>query len=178
MSGRTTRARRPRDPGGSARGERDTGIGTRHDDASASPGFVLWQVAMVWQRAVRTALVDVELTHAQFVLLASAGWLADREARHDGAPVTQALVAAHARTDAVMTSEVLRTLERKQLVRRLPHPTDARAKCIALTPAGRRVMRRAIQLVEAVDDEFFGEQGPELRALAGLLCGRRRKALA
>ena len=45
-----------------------------------------------------------------------------------GQVLSQALVAAHANTDAVMTSEVLRTLERKALVRRLPHPTDARAK--------------------------------------------------
>lgn len=151
------------------------GIGTRYDEPSASPGFVLWQVAAVWQRRVRAALAEVGLTHAQFALLASAGWLeaeATRYGSEQGAePVTQALVAAHARTDAVMTSEVLRTLERKALLRRLQHPDDARARQIVLTAAGRKTVRRAIALVEAVDEEFFGAPGPELRALARLLSG-------
>lgn len=150
------------------------GIGTRYGEPSASPGFVLWQVAAVWQRRVRTALVEVGLTHAQFALLASAGWLeaeATKHARENGGePVTQAIVAAHARTDAVMTSEVLRTLERKGLLHRLPHPEDARARQIMLTPSGRDTVRRAIALVESVDQEFFGAPGPELQSLARLLC--------
>lgn len=151
-------------------GGKNTGIGTRYDESSASPGFVLWQVAAVWQRRVRAALAAVGLTHAQFALLASAGWLEAEAAEHSGEPVTQALVAAHARTDAVMTSEVLRTLERKKLLRRLPHPDDARARQIVLTAAGRTMVRRAIALVEAVDEEFFGAPGPELQSLARLLC--------
>lgn len=152
------------------------GIGTRYEESARSPGFVLWQVASVWQRAVRAALVEVDLTHAQFALLASAGWLESRTAERGGAPVTQALIAAHARTDAVMTSEVVRTLERKALLRRLAHPTDARARRIALTPAGRRLAHRAVALVETVDEAFFGAPGPELRALARLLCRGRDTA--
>lgn len=147
------------------------GIGSRYDAPSRSPGFVLWQVATVWQRTLRAALTEVELTHAQFALLASAGWLESQATERAGEPVTQALVAAHARTDAVMTSEVLRTLERKRLLRRLQHPTDARAKRIALTPAGRRLARHSVKLVEAADAAFFGARGPELQALARLLCG-------
>lgn len=149
------------------------GIGTRYDEPSQSPGFVLWQVAAVWQRRVRSALVEVGLTHAQFALLASAGWLQAQATKRGGEPTTQALVAAHARTDAVMTSEVLRTLERNGLLHRLPHPTDARAKHIALTPAGRRLVRRAMKLVETADEAFFGTPGPELQALARLICKDR-----
>jgi DNA-binding MarR family transcriptional regulator len=144
-------------------------VGTRYEGPEASPGFLLWQVATVWQRAVRAALTDVGLTHAQFVLLVSTAWL-QASARATGEPVTQALISTHAKTDAVMTSEVLRTLERKALLERVPHPTDARAKQIMLTPAGRRLSRRAIALVEAVDEAFFREPGDELRALKRVLC--------
>jgi MarR family transcriptional regulator, organic hydroperoxide resistance regulator len=144
-------------------------VGSRHAEAGASPGFVLWQVTVVWQRLVRTALDDVGLTHAQFVMLASAAWLEAQHKAGSGETVTQSLVAAHARTDAVMTSEVLRTLEGKALVRRVPHPTDARAKQISVTPEGRRIAKRAMALVEAVDDEFFSAGGPELSALKRLL---------
>ena len=147
-------------------------VGTRHSTPDASPGFVLWQVASIWQRAIRAALVGVDLTHAQFVLLASAAWL-EAELGAEGTPVTQAHIAAQAKTDAVMTSEVLRTLERKELLRRRPHPTDARARQIEVTPAGRRLARRALALVEAADDAFFGEAGPELEALRRLLCSTR-----
>ena len=149
------------------KGRGTAAINTRYDDAPTSPGFVLWQVASLWQRSLRSALEAAELTHAQFVLLASAGWL---EAQSEGAPVTQSDIASHAKTDAVMTSEVLRTLERKRLVKRLAHPSDARAKQIALTAAGRRAAQRAVALVEEADEAFFGARGPELQQLAKLLC--------
>ena len=103
-------------------------------------------------------------------MLASAAWLEARHKDGTGDIVTQSAVAAHARTDAVMTSEVLRTLEKKNLVSRVSHPADARAKQISVTPEGRRLARRAIALVEAVDDEFFDADGPELKALKRLLC--------
>jgi len=144
-------------------------IGSRHDSPNASPGFLLWQVATLWQREIRAALEPLDLTHAQFVLLASTGWLEAHAA--DGEVVTQAAIAEHACTDAVMTSEVLRTLERKGLVQRGPHPTDARARRISLTAAGRFTVRRAVPLVEAVDETFFAQPGGPLRALAERLRG-------
>jgi DNA-binding MarR family transcriptional regulator len=153
---------------GAARAPASLDVGTRYEGPGASPGFALWRVAAIWQREVRAALTEVELTHAQFVLLVSAAWL---QAAGD-APVTQALISAHANTDAVMTSEVLRTLEQKKLVRRLPHPTDARAKQIVLTAAGKKLSRRAVALVESVDEAFFGTPRDELRALARLICPR------
>jgi DNA-binding MarR family transcriptional regulator len=139
---------------------------SRFPEPSASPGFVLWQVAITWQRAIRHALEPLGLTHAQFVLLASSAWLT-RERGHP--PVTQRDIAEHARTDAVMTSEVLRALEKMGYLERRPHPDDARARCIEVTATGRRLARRAFPVVEAVDARFFATATPELRALAGLL---------
>jgi hypothetical protein len=37
-----------------------------------SPGFLLWQVTLRWQRKVTIALAPLDLTHVQFVLLATA----------------------------------------------------------------------------------------------------------
>jgi DNA-binding MarR family transcriptional regulator len=148
---------------------RRDGLATRFEAAEASPGFVLWQVASLWQRGVREALAPLGLTHAQFVLLASAAWLGTHG--ESGGVVTQARIAEHARVDAVMTSEVLRTLERRDLVRRSAHPGDGRARRVELTPDGWALVQRAVVAVEAVDEAFFAEPGPELRALASLLCG-------
>ena len=40
-----------------------------------SPGFLLGQVTMLWQRKLKKVLDPLDLTHTQFVLLAALGWL-------------------------------------------------------------------------------------------------------
>ncbi|HYE01313.1 MAG TPA: MarR family transcriptional regulator [Alphaproteobacteria bacterium] len=118
-----------------------------------SPGFLLWQVTNLWQRRLRAALAPHGLTHVQFVLLAGLGWLERIEA---GAPVTQAGLAAFCKTDAMMTSQVLRALEAEGLVARRRHPTDSRARALTLTAAGRGRLEAALPAVEAADAAFFG----------------------
>ena len=140
------------------------GLGTRYAEATDSPGLLLWQVTSLWQRRQRAALKAVGLTHAQFVMLASLAWLSQ-----GGEPVTQARIASHAKTDAVMTSEVLRTLERKGLVKRRPHPDDTRAKSLTLTPEGIAVAKRAVKLVEKTDEEFFAPLDGDTEGLVRLL---------
>lgn len=129
-----------------------------------SPGFLLWQVSNAWQRIQRETLAELGLTHVQFVLLAGVVWLHEEEA-----PLTQARLATHARIDVMMTSQVLRTLEAKKLIRRTPHPTDARAKALAPTEAGRDLARRAVDRVERGDARFFAALGGEVKELTGLL---------
>lgn len=129
-----------------------------------SPGFLLWQVSNAWQRLQREALADLHLTHVQFVLLAGVAWLHEREA-----PLTQARLAAHARTDVMMTSQVLRTLEAKKLIRRTRDPTDRRAKVLAPTKAGMELARRGMERVERTDAEFFAALGSETDEFAALL---------
>lgn len=77
-----------------------------------------------------------------------------------------------AATDPMMTSQVLRTLESRGLVTRLPHPSDARARALAVTPEGRRLADRAVRVVEACDADFFSGLGEEaggfVRALRAL----------
>ena len=139
-------------------------FGSRYAEATESPGFLLWQATNLWQRRQKAALKELDLTHVQFVLLASLAWLS-----RNGEPVTQAWIAEHAKTDAVMTSEVLRTLQRKGLVERRPHPDDTRAKSLELTPEGTEVVRRAVTLVERTDQEFFGPLNGDAERLARLL---------
>jgi DNA-binding MarR family transcriptional regulator len=127
----------------------EKGLATEHESADASPGLVLWQVTNRWQAAQRAALKPFGLTHVQFVLLASLTWL-DAEG-----PVTQRSLAAHAATDEMMTSQVLRALEAAGLVERGPHPTDRRARALQVTPAGRELANRAVVAVEACDRAFF-----------------------
>jgi DNA-binding MarR family transcriptional regulator len=87
----------------------------------------------------------------QFVLLASLWWLSS----HSDAPPSQRELAEHAGTDPMMTSQVVRKLEARGLVTRAPHPTDARARRLALTPEGERLLAGALRDVEQADADYF-----------------------
>jgi DNA-binding MarR family transcriptional regulator len=145
-------------------------LATGFGSAEESPGLLLWQVTNRWQAAQRAALKPYGLTHVQFVLLASLGWL-----QADG-PVTQRQLADHAATDAMMTSQVLRTLESRALLHRLPHPTDARARALTLTEEGRALADRAVSAVEACDAAFFAALGKEVGPFTSALRGLRDAA--
>ncbi|MGC0421766.1 MarR family winged helix-turn-helix transcriptional regulator [Embleya sp. AB8] len=132
-------------------------------DAEESPGLLLWQVTNRWQANIRRALEPHGLTHVQFVLLAALTWLGTE------GPVTQKALADHAASDPMMTSQVLRVLEGRGLVERRPHPTDGRARALAVTDEGRALANRAVVAVEASDAAFFGALGEQTRAFAGAL---------
>jgi DNA-binding MarR family transcriptional regulator len=116
-----------------------------------SPGFLLWRVTLLWQRRIRSVLEPHQLTHVQFVLLASLWWLTE----HDDRLPTQARLAQQAGTDPMMTSQVTRKLETRGLLERAFDPTDSRARRLRLTAAGRALVARALPDVEAADSEFF-----------------------
>jgi DNA-binding MarR family transcriptional regulator len=137
------------------------------DRPEASTGFLLWQVTTLWQRAMTAALRPHGLTQVQFVLLAGLLWLT-----RDDDEVTQVALARHTRLDAMMTSQVIRGLERRRLVRRAAHSTDRRARRLTLTTRARTLVPAAIVAVETVDESFFARLGshntdfpPLLRAL-------------
>lgn len=132
---------------------RKRGLATSFSSAADSPGLLLWQMTNRWQQAQRAALKPFRLTHVQFVLLASLTWL-----DVDG-PVTQRQLADHAATDPMMTSQVLRTLESRGLVKRTPHPIDKRAWALTATARGRSLANRAVVAVEACDEAFFARLG-------------------
>jgi DNA-binding MarR family transcriptional regulator len=125
-------------------------INSQFESPDDSPGFSLWQVSNLWQKRINAGLNPLDLTHVQFVLLATLAWHSQ-----GGGLMTQVELAALARTDVMMTSNVLRTLEKKGLIRRAPHPQDSRAKTIAMTELGQDRIGRAIVVVETIDADFF-----------------------
>lgn len=141
-----------------------SGLQSQFEKAEDSPGFLLWQVSNLWQRHIREALAPTGLTHAQFVLLASLAWLNGHKET-----VTQVRLAQHAKMDVMMTSDVLRTLEAKKLIRRVRDPRDRRAWNLEAEPQGLELANRANALVEAADTAFFAQLGSQNRSLIDLL---------
>lgn len=115
-----------------------------------SPGYLLGQVTMLWQRKQKRVLDPLDLTHTQFMILASLAWLSKTNKN-----VTQVDIANQGNMDRMMVSKVLRTLEEKSFITRQEHETDTRAKKIRLTTVGETVLQKAIIEVENVDEDFF-----------------------
>jgi DNA-binding MarR family transcriptional regulator len=122
---------------------------------SESPGFLLWHATLRWQRGIAQALAPLDLTHVQFVLLACTWWL-NEEGQHP----SQIALAEFAGTDVKMTSQVVRSLERKDLVEREINPADSRARRLRVTRRGVRLAPRAIDVVQEIDAAFFREIPP------------------
>ena len=119
-----------------------------------SSGFLLWQVTNLWQREIKKALEPFDLTHSQFVLMASIHWLTLHKQ-----DVTQILLSAHTKIDPMTTSTVLRTLQAKGLLQRQEHLTDTRAKTVGLTDNGKKIIKQAVKTVETFDKTFFATLG-------------------
>lgn len=115
-----------------------------------SPGYLLGQLTMLWQRKQKKVLDPLDLTQTQFVLLAALGWLSKKSST-----VTQVDIAKQSNADRMMVSKVLRTLEDKGFITRKEHETDTRAKTIRLTTNGEVVLQKAIIEIENADLDFF-----------------------
>ena len=115
-----------------------------------SPGYLLGQLTMLWQRKQKRVLDPLDLTQTQFMLLAALAWLSK-----ESDAVTQIDIANQGNADRMMVSKVLRTLEEKMFVTRQEHKTDTRAKTISLTPLGGSVLQQALVAIELADLEFF-----------------------
>ncbi|RBQ06661.1 MarR family winged helix-turn-helix transcriptional regulator [Pedobacter miscanthi] len=125
-----------------------------------SPGYLLGQLTMLWQRKLKRVLDPLDLTHTQFALLCALAWLS-RESDN----VTQVDIANQGNADRMMVSKVLRTLEEKKFITRKEHKTDTRAKTISLTASGETVLQKAIIMVENADLSFFSMLDKDLPGL-------------
>ncbi len=122
-----------------------------------SPGYLLGQMTLLWQRKIKKVLDPLDLTQTQFVLLAALGWLS-----RENDQVTQVDIANQGNADRMMVSKVLRTLESKKFISRQEHQTDTRAKVIKLTNRGAEVLQQALTAVENADKAFFSVDGNNL----------------
>ena len=122
---------------------------TVYEGPKDSPGYLLWTVFMQWRTAIEAVLKPLDLTHPQFVVLVTTGWLTKK-----GEVTTQAAVARQAELDPNTTSQVIRGLEAKGFVRRV-RKIDERSKNPELTELGKKRLQKALPAVENADNLFF-----------------------
>ncbi|WP_419801463.1 MarR family winged helix-turn-helix transcriptional regulator [Mucilaginibacter sp.] len=103
-----------------------------------SPGYLLGQLTMLWQRKQKKVLDPLNLTQTQFVLLAALGWLSKKSKS-----VMQVDIANQSNAGRMMVSKVLRNLEEKSFITRQEHETDTRAKTITMTSNGKKILQKS-----------------------------------
>lgn len=117
-----------------------------------SPGFLLWQTTITWQRLIKKALDAYNISHAQFVILAILLWFEEH-----GQDPTQIAIARLSKLDKMTVSKSLKKLVEQGYIRREESKKDTRAKWVYLTPKGKDLAAKLIPMVERIDAEFFGK---------------------
>ena len=130
-----------------------------------SPGFLLWQTTMVWQRQIKRALEPYEISHAQFVIMATLMWF---EIHHHD--ITQVVIVNSSKLDKMTVSKSLKKLVALGFVNRMEHETDTRAKTVSLTAQGKKMVGILVPIVEGIDGVFFGKASDkEIKSFTSIL---------
>lgn len=120
------------------------------DDSAKSIGFLFIRTYNIWHREIKKQLKEISLTHPQFVVLTTLGFLAQKNE-----DINQALISKAADIDVMTVSSIIKKLEQSGLVVRKISKKDPRANTIYLTKKGEKKLECAIPIVEKIDDIFF-----------------------
>ena len=137
-------------------------FGFEHPDQSI--GHLLVRLSNLHQRRINAELSKMNLTYVQFILLAGIYWLS---MQYD--EVMQIMLINLTKSDKSMTSNVLKTLIEKELIKRKEHPKDTRAKILSITPEGKKIVKESVLIVEQLDKEFFSTKDFAIDELRGIL---------
>ena len=103
-----------------------------------------------WHSMIKKELKKMNLTHPQFVVLASLAYLSQ-----DSNEVTQVMISKLSGIDVMTVSQILNLLEKNDFVKRKEHSRDTRAKAVILNKKGEEILQKAVPLVEKIDEIFF-----------------------
>ena len=127
------------------------------------------RVQQILQYAVDAALRPLGLTFARYEALVLL-----RFAREGALPMSK--MGHRLQLHPTSITNIVDRLERSELVRRRPHPTDGRTTLVEITDAGRALGERATAAVTAVDFGLVGLGPDEVATLTGLLARVRHAA--
>ena len=105
-----------------------------------------------WHSMIKKELKKMNLTHPQFVVLASLAYLSQNDNE-----ITQIMISKLSGIDVMTISQILSLLEKNDFVKRKEHSRDTRAKAVILNKKGEEVLQKAVPLVEQIDEIFFGK---------------------
>ena len=120
------------------------------DNSEKSTGLLFMRVYNKWHSMIKKELKKMNLTHPQFVVLASLAYLLQ-----DSDEVTQVMISKLSGIDVMTVSQILSLLEKHDFVKRKEHSRDTRAKAVILNKKGEEILQKAVPLIEQIDEIFF-----------------------
>ena len=105
-----------------------------------------------WHLMIKKELKKINLTHPQFVVLASLAYLSQNDNE-----VTQVMISKLSEIDVMTVSQILSLLEKHDFVKRKEYSRDTRAKVVILNKKGEEILQTAVPLIEQIDEFFFGK---------------------
>ena len=121
------------------------------DAPEDSPGFLLWQTSVSWQRNIKEFLESYEISHSQFVIMAILLWFNGKQT-----DITQTDIINMSKLDKMTVSKSLKKLSIKELITRKENALDTRVKLVFLTKEGKLLIQKLVPAIEKIDEEFFG----------------------
>lgn len=121
------------------------------DKPEDSPGFLLWQTTVTWQRLIKKALDPHDISHAQFVILAITLWFENKNQK-----ISQSLIIRQSKLDKMTVSKSLKKLVAQGYIKREENQQDTRAKSVSLTKKGKEIASKLVPIIERIDKVFFG----------------------
>lgn len=131
---------------------------TPTEPAVSGHGIRLFLAASRWRSHVDTVYREFGLSPLQVNVLIAAQTLLKTSGL-----AKQVQVASYAGVDVMTLSKNVRWLEDEGLLKRLPDPTDSRARLIELTREGVSRLKKVEKALEKIDPDVFGD-GKSLNA--------------
>jgi DNA-binding MarR family transcriptional regulator len=119
-------------------------------DIGSNNGYLLLRAAQQYRLEIAKVLQPQGITPTQFFILMSIWY----QAQHT-APPTQVTVAEYAAVDINVTSQVIRKLLARGLIKRSVKPGDSRAYVLTLTAEGETLAKAAGRSAEEFHQTFF-----------------------
>ena len=144
------------------------------DPPGGGLGYALMQASNAWRTELAGLLAPVSVTAPQFFVLSAL-----LHAQTHGRPEpTQKQLSDRTGIDVNTISQLLRGLERRGLVRRVPHPADSRAVALSLTDTGLELARHCTREARALNRRYFADVDGEalLATLRQLTADSRHRA--
>lgn len=126
-----------------------------HETPEASSGFLLWKLYAKWETGIKNLLKNHNLTHPQFVILATTTWF-----MKFAKPATQKELSNKTGIDPMTTWVIIQWLMKKWYLIRSPDINDTRAYNIHTTDIGNSILQGAMNAVDAYDRVFFSKLDP------------------
>lgn len=113
-----------------------------------SPSYILWRLNNYYQRQLKKELKLLNITYVEFIILE----VLSNRITHT---VSQRGLQHILKIDKNMTSEVVRNLERKSLIKREKYTQDNKNIYIHSTPQAIELVKLALKVVTAVDKKIL-----------------------